>query len=104
MPVLVPIDDLHWIIHVGRNTLDERYLILDGHRISYHQRLGVMRPRPHAIHGPTSGLNPHKIVAQVVQLLLDAGLPGLSDGDHADDRRDPDRYTQDRQNASHLVS
>src|SRR5258708_4442066 len=103
MPVLVSIDDLLWITHMARNTLDEEYLILDGHRTRSHHRLVVVRPRSDSVNCPPSRLNPHKIVAQIIELLLDPRLPGFSDGDHADDRRDPDRYTQDRQHASHLV-
>jgi hypothetical protein len=62
-----------------------------------------MGPRAHAIHRATSGLDPHKIVPEIVQLLLDSGLSGFADGDDTDDRRNPDRYSQDRQDASHLV-
>ncbi len=62
-----------------------------------------MGPRAHAIHRTPSGLNPHKIVPEIVQLLLDSGLSGLADRDDTDDRCDPNRYSQDRQDASHLV-
>jgi len=54
----------------------------------------------HAIHRATSGLDPHKIVPEIVQLLLDSGLSGFADGDDTDDRRNPDRYSQDRQDSS----
>jgi hypothetical protein len=62
-----------------------------------------MGPRAHAIHRATSGFDPHKIVPEIVQLLLDSGLAGFADGDDTDDRRNPDGYSQDRQDASHLV-
>src|ERR1700730_9184638 len=56
-----------------------------------------------AIDGSTPGLDPHEIVAEVIQLLFDSGLPGLTDRDDANDGGDPDRYSEDRQEASHLV-
>ncbi len=104
MPILVAIDDLHRIIYVGRNALDERNLILNSHGVSHHQRLGVMCPSSDAIHRSSSRLNPHKVVAQIVQLLLDARLSCFSDRNNTNDRGDPDGNSQYRQDAAHLVS
>jgi len=92
------------IIHVRRNALDERDLILDGNRIRHNQCFGVMRPRAHAVHRAPPCLNPYKIIPKIIQLLLDASLPRLADSHNANDRCDPDGDAQDRQNAPQLVS
>jgi hypothetical protein len=61
-------------------------------------------PGLHPIHGTPSGLDPNEVVPQIVQLLLDAGLPSLADSHNTDDRCDPYGYPQNRKDASHLVS
>src|SRR5882724_1676281 len=104
VPILVAIDYLDRIIHIRRNALDKRNLILDGHCIGNCQRLGVMCPRPNAIDCAASSLNPDKIIPKIVQLLLDSGLSRFSDSDDTNDRRDSDSYSQDRQDAAHLSS
>jgi hypothetical protein len=58
----------------------------------------------HAIDRTTARLNPNKVIAQVVQLLLDPSLSGFTDGNNADYGRNPDTDPQDRENASHLIS
>jgi hypothetical protein len=102
MPVLVAIDDLHRIVYIGRNAFDQRNLILDGHCISDYQRLSIMGPRAHTVHRTPSGFNPDKIVSKI-SVAARLGLSGFADGDDTDNRRNPDRYSQDRQDASHLV-
>ncbi len=56
-----------------------------------------------AIDRPPTSLNPYKINPQIVQLQLDPRLPRFADSDDTNDRRDSDSYSQDRQDASHLV-
>jgi hypothetical protein len=53
----------------------------------------------HAIHGPPAFLDPHEVVAKVVELLLDARLAGFTYSDNADDGSDPDRDAEDGQDA-----
>jgi hypothetical protein len=78
-------------------------LILDGHRIRNRQGLCAVRPGAHAIDGAPACFNPNKVVAQIVELLLDARLARLADGHHADHRSNPDRDAQHGQDAAHLV-
>jgi hypothetical protein len=104
VPILVAIDNLDPIIHIRRNAFDQRNLIFEGHGIGHRQRFGVMCPCPDAIDRPPASLNPDKIIPQIVQLQLDPRLSRFADGDDADDRRDSDGYSQNRQDASHLVS
>src|ERR1700682_4261382 len=49
VPILIAIDDLHGIIYIRRNALDERDLVLDGHGISHHQRLRIVSAGAEAI-------------------------------------------------------
>ncbi len=104
MPVLVPVHDLHRIVYVRRNALDERDLVLDGNGIRHHQCFCIVRARAHAVHGTASCFNPDKIIPEIVQLLLDAGLSRLADGHDANDGRNPYRDSQDSQDAPHLIS
>src|SRR5882757_3889367 len=85
VPILIAIDDLNGIIHIRRDALDERDLVLDGHGISHHQRLRIVSAGADAIDRPASGFNPDKVVSQVVEVLLDSGLPGIADGNYTDD-------------------
>jgi hypothetical protein len=103
MPVLISVDDLDRIVHVGGNALDQRDLILDGHRVGDRQGCRVSRAGAHSADGPTARFDPDEIVAEIVELLLDAHLAGLADGDDADHCRDPDRDPEDRQKAPHFV-
>src|SRR5215831_18452717 len=98
MPVLIAIDHLHRVVNVRRHALDERNLVLNGHRVSGREGRRVVCACPNAVDGSAAGLDPNEVVAEIVELLLDPDLPGLADGDDADDRGNPDRYTQDREN------
>jgi hypothetical protein len=62
-----------------------------------------MCPCPNTIHRASASLNPDKIVTKAVQLLLNSGLPGFADCHNTDNRRNPNGYSQDRQDAAHLV-
>src|SRR5438552_2722387 len=57
----------------------------------------------HTIHRTSAGLDPDEVVAQVVELLLHAGLTCPADRHHTDDRRDSDGDAQHREQAAHLV-
>jgi hypothetical protein len=57
-----------------------------------------------AIDRAASGFNPDEVVSQVVEVLLDSGLPGIADGHNTDDSGNPNGDTQNRQDASHLVA
>src|SRR6516162_2226385 len=63
-----------------------------------------MRARTHSVNRTAPGFDPDKVISQIVELLFDARLSRAADSDHTDYRRNPDRDSQDRQNASHLVS
>src|SRR5262249_23875378 len=104
MPVLISIDDLNGIVHVRGDTLDERDLILDRHRVGDRQRRRVSRARAHAADRPAARLNPDEVVAEIVELLLHACLSGLTDRDDANHGGDADRASEYRPNAPHLVS
>jgi hypothetical protein len=56
-----------------------------------------------AIDRAASGFNPDEVVSQVVEVLLDSGLPGITDGHNTDDGGNSNSDTQNRQDASHLV-
>jgi hypothetical protein len=62
-----------------------------------------MRARADAVHRSASGFNPDEVVSEVVEVLLDSGLPGIADGHYTDDSGNPNGYAQDCQDASHLV-
>jgi hypothetical protein len=62
-----------------------------------------VRARAHAIHRAASRLNPDKIVPEIVQLLLDTGLSRFADSHDANDCRNAYRYSQDSQDAAHLI-
>jgi hypothetical protein len=104
MPVLIAVHDLYRIVHVRRNALDERDLVLDGEGVRHHQRLRVVRARADPVYGAASCFNPDKIIPEIVQLLLDTGLSRFADGHNANDCRDAYRDPQDSQDAAHLVS
>ena len=78
-------------------------MILDGDRVGQHQRLCPVCSRANTVDGAPAGLNPHKIVAQIVELLLDPRLPRFSYGHDANNRRNPDGDAQDRQDAAHFI-
>src|SRR6267378_2101145 len=67
VPILIAIDDLYWIIHIRRNALDERNLVLDGYSIGHDQRLRVMRTRAHTVDRAAASLNPDKVVSKIIQ-------------------------------------
>ena len=62
-----------------------------------------MRSRANAVDCASARLNPHKVVAQIVELLLDAGLPRFSDGHYTNHCRNPDGNAQYRQDAAHFI-
>jgi hypothetical protein len=62
-----------------------------------------MRARAHSVHRATASFNPDEVVAKVVQLLLNSRLAGFAYSYDTDDRSNPDRDPQNRQDASHLV-
>ena len=101
---MIGIDDLHVIIDVGRNTLDERNLVFYGCGIGHRKGRRAMGAGAHSVHGAAARFNPHKVVAEIVHLLLDARLAGFADSYHADHRSDTDGDAHDRQQAAHLVS
>ncbi len=104
VPVLIAIDHLNRIVHIRGYALDERNLVLNGNGVGHNQRLGIVRSRANAVDRAPACFNPDKVVAQIVQLLLDPRLPRFSDGHDTNDRRDPDGNSQHRQDASHFVS
>ena len=104
MPILIAVDHLHWIVHIRRNTLDKRNLVLDRNSIGHHQRARIMRARAHSVHRSASSFDPNEVVSEVVQLLLDSRLSRVANCHDTDDRRNPDGDSQNRQDASHLVS
>src|SRR6266849_1834159 len=104
VPILIAVNHLNRIVHVRRNALDERNLILDGNCIAHDQRFRIVRARAHAVDRTASGFNPDEIIPEIVELLLYTRLPRFADCDDADHRGNPDGDPQDRQNASHLVS
>ena len=57
-----------------------------------------------AVYRAAARFNPDKVIPEIVELLLDAGLPRFADGHNANDCRNPDSDAQHRQNAAHLVS
>ena len=104
MPILIAVDHLHWIVHIRRNTLDQRNLVLDRNGIGHHQRARIMRARAHSVDRPAPSFDPDEVVSEVVQLLLDSRLSRVPDCHDTDDRRNSDGNSQNRQDASHLVS
>ncbi len=63
-----------------------------------------MRARTHAVPRTAPCFNPYKVIAQIIQLLLDPRLSRFADSHNANHRRDTDGDSQDSQNAAHLVS
>jgi hypothetical protein len=63
-----------------------------------------VRARAHAVHRAAPCFNPYKVIAQIIQLLLDPRLSRFANGDNANHRCDPDSDAQDRQDAAHFVS
>src|SRR6266481_939102 len=104
MPILIAIHHLDGIIHIRRNAFDERDLVLNGDSIRHHQSLRIVRAGADAVYRAASCLNPDKIIPEIVQLLLDAGLPRFPDSNDAYDCHNTYRDSQDSQNAAHLIS
>src|SRR5712664_3642298 len=52
VPILIAVDYLDRIIHIRRNALDERYLILYGNGIGHHQGFRIVSARAHAVDRP----------------------------------------------------
>src|SRR5262249_48203806 len=96
MPVLVAVDDLHWVVYVWLNAFDQRNLILDGGCVGHDQSFRIVSARTHAVYRTATCFDPDKIVTQVVQLLLDARLACFSDCDDTNHRGDPNRDAEDR--------
>src|ERR1700730_17619962 len=61
VPILIAIDALDGIVHIGRDALDYRNLVLNSHGISHHQRLRIVSAGANAIHRPASGFNPDEV-------------------------------------------
>src|ERR1700730_2994155 len=104
VPILIAVDNLNRIIHIRRNALDQRNLVLDCDGIGHNQRLRVMRACPDAVDRPAASFNPDEVFSQVVQLLLVSLLSRVADGHDTDDSCNPDGDPQHSQDASHLVS
>src|SRR5260370_9682624 len=81
MPILFAVPHLNGITTVGENTLDERYLVLNSYRIRHNQCFGIVRARAHAVHRAAPGFNPYKVIAQLIQVLLDSRLPRFANSD-----------------------
>ena len=58
----------------------------------------------HPFDNPGAGFNPNQIVAQIVELLLDAGLRRAGDRQDTHNRRNADTDTQYNQKAARLVA
>jgi hypothetical protein len=91
VPILVAIDDLNRIVYLRRDALNQRNLVLDSNRIAHDQRLRIVRARAYSVDRAATGFNPDEVVSEIVELLLDAGLPRFADRHYTDYRRDPDR-------------
>ena len=104
VPILIAVDNLNRIIHIRRNALDKRNLVLNCDGIGHNQRLGVMRAGADAVDRPAASFNPDEVVTKVVQLLLDSRLSRFADCHDTDHSRNPDGDPQNSQEASHLVS
>src|ERR1051326_8855722 len=103
-PVLVAVDDLRGSVDVRRDALDQRDLVLDGDGVAEGERLRAARAGADAVDRAAAGLDPDEVVAEVVELLLDARLPGFADGHDADHRGDADGDAEDGEHAAHLVA
>jgi hypothetical protein len=58
--------------------------------ISQHRRPRTARPHPHTVPGTAAGLNPDKIITQTLQLVFYLAAARVSDGNHTDERCNPD--------------
>src|SRR6266704_2442564 len=74
------------------------------HGISTHTCFGAMSTGANAVYSPHARLNPHKIVAEVIELLFDTRLAGLANSHHANHGSDADGDAQHRQDAAHLIA
>jgi hypothetical protein len=75
-------------IDIGCHAFQKRYLVPDRCGIAHCERRVVLCPGTHAVDGSPAPFDPYEIVAEIVELLLDLLLAGLSDGHHANHRRD----------------
>src|SRR5665213_255769 len=103
-PVLVAVYDLDSSVHVGGDQLDERDLVPDGNCIGHRKAARTVRSGSHSVHSSPALLDPNKVVAEVVHLLLDLRLAGLADRHDADHRADPDGDPEHGKRAAHLVT
>jgi hypothetical protein len=103
-PVLIAVNDLHVIIDVGRNCLDESDLVFDGSGVGHGEGRRSVRAGAYAIDRAASGFDPHEIVAEIVHLFFDARLAGFADGYDADYGSDADGDAHDSQQAAHFIS
>ena len=101
---MVGINNLNGIVDIGRDTFDERDLVFDGDGVGYNQGFGVVSAGAYAVDGAAASFDPNEIVAEIVEMLLDAGLAGLPDGDDADDGGNADGDTEDGQDAAQFVA
>src|SRR2546430_5650471 len=77
-------------------------IFLDGHGISKHKCFGAMSAGANAVDRPPARLNPHKIVAEVIELLFDTRLAGFANSHHANHGSDADGDRKStRLNSSH---
>ncbi len=91
---MIAVDDLNGIIHVRRNGFDKRNLILDRDGVGHDQRLRVMGARADAVDCPATRLNPDKVLAEVVQVLLNSCLSRFADGHDTDHSGNPDHDSE----------
>jgi hypothetical protein len=58
---------------------------------------------PHPIYGAPTGLNPDKIIAQIIELLLYLSLTRVADRNNADNRAYANGNAENRQRTAQLV-
>ena len=66
---------------VRRLRLDQRNLLSNRDRVGDGEGLGGVRAGASAIHRAAPRLDPHEVVAEVIELLLDTRLTGFADRD-----------------------
>src|SRR5205085_3185015 len=103
-PVDVAVNDLRASIRLRRDGLDERDLLADGFGIRDEKTVGAVRASAHAVGCTAARLDPHKVLTEIRELLLDLNGAGLADGDDADDRADTDHDAEHGEGAAQLVA
>src|SRR5438874_2110769 len=64
-PVLIPVNNLHWPIHVAGAVIHKRDLLLDGLNVTQNEGLGSTRAGAHPIDRAASRFHPDHIVAEI---------------------------------------